>query len=174
MLLIYFLLVLLLFCISLILYFKFFKFLENDIDKSESELLCLILLKTPNLKKLNLDSKNNLIYYGNHLYHHDVPILMSENELLDSFHKNKKELKSFHQEIKQYFDKSISIVEFFPFNNKDIFGFQTVSRYYWWVSKKKIDPEEFNMENIIHSIKCISDYEEMSKDMRQKMATFWQ
>jgi len=88
--------------------------------------------------------------------------------------KNKKELKSFHQEIKQYFDKSISIVEFFPFNNKDIFGFQTVSRYYWWVSKKKIDPEEFNMENIIHSIKCISDYEEMSKDMRQKMATFWQ
>jgi len=49
----------------------------------------------PNEDDLKDASKNNLIYYGNHLYHHDVPILMSENELLDSFQKNKEELQKF-------------------------------------------------------------------------------
>ena len=27
----------------------------------------------------------NIIYYGNHLYHHDIPVLISESALLDSF-----------------------------------------------------------------------------------------
>ena len=37
----------------------------------------------------------NIIYYGNHLYHHDIPVLISESALLDSFQKNKKEFKIF-------------------------------------------------------------------------------
>ena len=47
----------------------------------------------------NTDSSSefatNIIYYGNHLYHHDIPVLMSESALLNSFQKNKKELKIF-------------------------------------------------------------------------------
>lgn len=86
---------------------------------------------------------------------------------------NGQELVGFHNKIIANFDKSISIVEFFPFNNKDIFGFQTISRYYWWVSKSEIDVSEIEMDNIIHKVKCISDYDAMSQEMRQKMATFW-
>ena len=30
-------------------------------------------------------STNNLVYFGNHLYNHDVALLMSDKELLESF-----------------------------------------------------------------------------------------
>ena len=39
--------------------------------------------------------KNELIYYGNHLYHHDVPILMTDDEILESYKRNKKELEKY-------------------------------------------------------------------------------
>lgn len=40
-------------------------------------------------------SKNNLVYFGNHLYNHDVPLLLSDTELLESFKKNENELKQY-------------------------------------------------------------------------------
>ena len=38
---------------------------------------------------------NNLVYFGNHLYNHDVPLLMSDKELLKSYFKNDEELKKY-------------------------------------------------------------------------------
>jgi hypothetical protein len=40
-------------------------------------------------------STNNLVYFGNHLYNHDVPLLMSDKELLKSYFKNDEELKKY-------------------------------------------------------------------------------
>ena len=40
-------------------------------------------------------STNNLVYFGNHLYNHDVPLLLSDMELLESFRKNENELKEY-------------------------------------------------------------------------------
>lgn len=43
-------------------------------------------------KDLASVASNNLVFFGNHLYNHDVPSLLSDNELLESFNKNKNEL----------------------------------------------------------------------------------
>ena len=40
-------------------------------------------------------STNNLVYFGNHLYNHDVPLLLSDTELLESFRKNEDELRKY-------------------------------------------------------------------------------
>ena len=40
-------------------------------------------------------STNNLVYFGNHLYNHDVPLLLSDTELLESFSKNEDELRKY-------------------------------------------------------------------------------
>ena len=40
-------------------------------------------------------SSNNLVFFGNHLYNHDVPILLSDNKLLESYRKNEDELKKY-------------------------------------------------------------------------------
>jgi len=40
-------------------------------------------------------SQKNLIFYGNHLFNHNVPLLMSDDELVESFVKNIKELEKY-------------------------------------------------------------------------------
>ena len=40
-------------------------------------------------------SSNNLIFFGNHLYNHYVPLLMSDKELLKSYFNNEEELKKY-------------------------------------------------------------------------------
>ena len=40
-------------------------------------------------------STNNLVYFGNHLYNHDVPLLLSDTELLESYRKNENDLKEY-------------------------------------------------------------------------------
>jgi hypothetical protein len=44
-------------------------------------------------KDLESVSSNNLVFFGNHLYNHDVPLLLTDDELLESFSKNEDELK---------------------------------------------------------------------------------
>ena len=46
-------------------------------------------------KELKSVTTNNLVYFGNHLYNHDVPLLLSEKELLESYRKNEDELKKY-------------------------------------------------------------------------------
>ena len=48
-----------------------------------------------NEEDLTVESKNNFLYYGNHLYNHYVPALMSENELIQEFIKNNDALNRF-------------------------------------------------------------------------------
>jgi len=45
----------------------------------------------PLAKEIDLEnmSKNHLVYFGNHLYHHDVPLHMDDHELVESYNKNK-------------------------------------------------------------------------------------
>lgn len=86
---------------------------------------------------------------------------------------NQKAINEFHDEIKNNFDKNISVVEFYPFNDEDVFGFQTISKYYWWVFKKDIPVEDIKMDNNIQKVKCIKDFDAMGQEMRNKMATFW-
>jgi len=131
------------------------------------------------------------IAYGVMLFvHHMVAkILIDNKSLLREFeeqgytmyfikhtgnYKDKKALKILHNKIKQKFGKSITIVEFLPFNNEDIFGFQTIYKYYWWVSKKDIAISDIEMDNNIQKVKCSSDFDTMSAEMRKKMSTFWQ
>jgi len=47
--------------------------------------------------QLNLESvsSNNLVFFGNHLYNHDVPLLLSDEQLLESYRKNEDELKKY-------------------------------------------------------------------------------
>ncbi|MBH09546.1 MAG: hypothetical protein CMG74_04180 [Candidatus Marinimicrobia bacterium] len=40
-------------------------------------------------------SSNNLVFFGNHLYNHDVSLLMSDKEFLKSYFKNDEELKKY-------------------------------------------------------------------------------
>ena len=40
-------------------------------------------------------SSNQLVFFGNHLYNHDVPLLLSDKELLESYSKNENELKKY-------------------------------------------------------------------------------
>jgi hypothetical protein len=40
-------------------------------------------------------SLNPLVFYGNHLFNHDVPAVMSDHEFIDSFNKNNEELKQY-------------------------------------------------------------------------------
>jgi len=47
----------------------------------------------PSISDIKNESKNNLVFFGNHLYHHDVPLLMSDNELVQSYNKNKEQLE---------------------------------------------------------------------------------
>lgn len=47
-------------------------------------------------------SSNNLVFFGNHLYNHDVPLLLSDNELLESFRKNEVELKKYPNSISMF------------------------------------------------------------------------
>lgn len=86
---------------------------------------------------------------------------------------DQKVITEFHNKIKDNFDKNISIVEFYPFNDEDVFGFQTISKYYWWVSRKDIPVEDIKMDNNIQKVKCINDFDAMGEEMRHKMATFW-
>ena len=46
-------------------------------------------------KDLESVSSNNLIFFGNHLYNHYVPLLMSDKELLKSYFNNEEELKKY-------------------------------------------------------------------------------
>ena len=45
---------------------------------------------------LNKVSENPLVIFGNHLYNHDVPLLMSNNSLLESYNKNVMELNKYY------------------------------------------------------------------------------
>ena len=47
------------------------------------------------LKDLESVSSNNLVFFGNHLYNHDIPLLLSDDEILESYNKNELELKRF-------------------------------------------------------------------------------
>jgi CHASE2 domain-containing sensor protein len=78
---------------------------------------------------------------------------------------------NFEKEIKRHFDSSIRIIEFFPFTKNDIFGFKVVSEYYWWVSEKDKEPDDFNIK--VRKITCGENYEIMSLEMRDKLADFW-
>ena len=40
-------------------------------------------------------SSNNLVFFGNHLYNHDVPLMLSDKQLLESYRKNEDELKKY-------------------------------------------------------------------------------
>ncbi len=46
-------------------------------------------------KDLKSVINNNLVYFGNHLYNHYVPLLLSDKELLESFRKNEDELDKY-------------------------------------------------------------------------------
>jgi len=51
--------------------------------------------KFATLDLLEKSTKHELVVYGNHLYNHFVPLLMSDEELINSFRKNAEELKQF-------------------------------------------------------------------------------
>ena len=46
-------------------------------------------------KDLKSVSSNKLVFFGSHLYNHDVPLLLSEDELLESFWRNEHELREY-------------------------------------------------------------------------------
>ena len=46
-------------------------------------------------KDLESVSSNNLVFFGNHLYNHDVALLLTDDELLESYRKNEDELKKY-------------------------------------------------------------------------------
>ena len=67
-------------------------------------------------------SSNNLVYFGNHLYNHDVPLLLTNKELLESYYSNENKLKiysnyrqifafPFGQPITCYSDAQIKILK---------------------------------------------------------------
>tara|TARA_Y100001960_G_C14776215_1_gene883312 strand:+ start:2011 stop:2973 length:963 start_codon:yes stop_codon:yes gene_type:complete len=47
------------------------------------------------LEDLQLVSNNNKVHFGNHLYNHDVSLLMTDQELKNSYNMNKDALKSY-------------------------------------------------------------------------------
>ena len=47
------------------------------------------------LQDLESVSSNNLVFFGNHLYKHEVPLLLSDKELLSSYFENDDELKKY-------------------------------------------------------------------------------
>jgi hypothetical protein len=63
------------------------KTFKNEVDKYVGEFLTL--------QDLELISSNKLVFFGNHLYNHYVPLLMSDRELLKYYSKNNKELKKY-------------------------------------------------------------------------------
>ena len=65
--------------------------IDKSFDKDVAEFVGPFL----SIDDLKHASTNPLIYYGNHLFQHDVALLMSEKSLLDSFHKNNAELEKF-------------------------------------------------------------------------------
>jgi len=46
-------------------------------------------------KELAEASTNSFVYYGNHLFDHDVPLLLSDEELVSSYLRNREELKKY-------------------------------------------------------------------------------
>ncbi len=40
-------------------------------------------------------SSKELVYFGNHLYNHDVPLLLSDKQILESYRKNEDELRKY-------------------------------------------------------------------------------
>ena len=63
------------------------KTFKNEVDKYVGEFLTL--------QDLELISSNKLVFFGNHLYNHDVPLLLSDNELIESYLKNEGKLKKY-------------------------------------------------------------------------------
>lgn len=48
-----------------------------------------------NQKELDLFHSNKLVYFGNHLYNHHVPLLLTNEELIESYMKNQKILNQY-------------------------------------------------------------------------------
>jgi hypothetical protein len=46
-------------------------------------------------KEIAQASTNPFVYYGNHLFDHDVPLLLSDEELVSSYVRNREELKKY-------------------------------------------------------------------------------
>jgi len=66
--------------------------LKGDTFKSEVE---EYIGDFATLQDLESVSSNKLVFFGNHLYNHDVPLLLSDNELIESFCKNEDELRKY-------------------------------------------------------------------------------
>jgi len=57
------------------------------------------------------------------------------------------------ESICEKYDNQITMIEFFPFNEDDIFGSHTSVNYFWWLSDKDISEIEFEANIIVHKIK---------------------
>ena len=55
--------------------------------------------KFASFKDLEKNSRNSLVFYGNHLYNHDVPLLLSDSEFTDSYIQNQKLLNVYKNSI---------------------------------------------------------------------------
>jgi hypothetical protein len=69
-------------------------YLKHNVEDYESTILDYVG-EFANSSDLENETNNELVFYGNHLYNHYVPLLMSDEELLDSFNKNRDELRCF-------------------------------------------------------------------------------
>jgi len=69
-------------------------FLER-VGKSLEEKVCEFVGKFASEDDLKRADREDFVYYGNHLYNHYVPLLMSDKDLLESFRKNSNELEKY-------------------------------------------------------------------------------
>ena len=81
------------------------------------------------------------------------------------------EEREYRKKIFSIFSDKIHMVEFKPFNDKDVFGFNVRSHYYWWVSKDK--NRNLKKQKGMYSIVCTDNFEKMSERMRNKISLYW-
>ena len=81
--------------------------------------------------------------------------------------------KEFVEQIEPYFQKNLRLVEFSPFNSSGIFGYRVVSKYYWWVSTRSMNPDKVSCKYQVQKIKCREDEEAMSIEFRSNISKFW-
>jgi len=67
-------------------------------------------------------------------------------------HNSDKDIQKQKEDIcKKY--TGITMIEFFPFNEGDIFGSHASANYFWWLSKEDISKKDFEANVIVHTIK---------------------
>jgi len=68
-------------------------------------------------------------------------------------HNPDKDILKQKEGICEKYKHEITMIEFFPFNEDDVFGSHASANYFWWLSEKDISKIDFDAKVIVHTIK---------------------